>query len=57
MMKTTPRPRWAFELWCSGLGDEHCASDGRLPIRPATRLFWAIRGAFLTAMFGWWRYA
>lgn len=53
-MSTQMRPRWAAELWCVGLGDEICAYDMDLPVGRLTRWFWRIRGATLTALFGWW---
>ena len=47
-------PRWVFELWASGVGDETCAREMDLPIPPVQRLFWLIRGHLLQWLFGWW---
>jgi hypothetical protein len=55
-MKNQPSPRWAFNLYCFGRGDEYCASDPGLPISPPRRLFWRVRGWLLTNLFGWWRW-
>ena len=59
-MKTEPRPRWAFDLCCSGIGDVYSATvtgDDIPQIAPARRLFLRVRGELLQWAFGWWRWA
>lgn len=53
-MTSVPYPRFAFELWCSGCGDDICAQDAGLPLYPAQRLLWRVRGRVLMGLFGWW---
>jgi hypothetical protein len=53
-MNTNPVPRFAFELWASGLGDIYCATDREFPMHSLRRLWWRVRGAMLMFAFGWW---
>lgn len=53
---STPRPQWAFELDCLGLGDAICVSNEELDILRWRRIFWRIRGVVLQRLFGWWRW-
>jgi len=48
------RPRWVFNLWCLGTGDEICAADMGLLVSWPRRIFWRIRGFILHLLFGWW---
>ena len=51
-LPTKPQPQWAFELYCTGVGDLACANDRTLVVPRWTRLWWRVRGALLCTLLG-----
>lgn len=53
-MRWTGTPGFVYEMWAYGMADLYVTDDKDLPISPAQRLFWRVRGEIVCFLFGWW---